>query len=72
MMGHHSDIHDEFLRGIIPRTVFEIFNRIYNSPTNNHFYIRIGMLQLYNGGVGDLIDVNKDNLEIRENNKLGI
>lgn len=30
------------------------------------------MLQIYNEKISDLIDVKKDNLEVRENNKLGI
>jgi len=32
----------------------------------------VGMMQIYNEHIGDLIDIKKDNLEVRESPKLGI
>lgn len=70
MMG--EDLTNPANMGIIPRSVFEIFSKILESPTNNQFYIRCGMMQIYNEHISDLIDVKKDNLEVRESTKLGI
>jgi len=70
MMG--ENINDIELMGIIPRSVFEIFSKILESPTDNQFYIRVGMMQIYNEKICDLIDIKKENLEVRESTKLGI
>lgn len=58
--------------GIIPRAIFDIFDKINTSATSNVFYIRVGMMQIYNEKISDLIDVQKSNLEVRESKTIGI
>ena len=62
-------------RGIIPRTIENIFNYIEsNSNKNNKFIIRAAYLQIYNEMISDLLkpDNTNKNLNIREDKKKGL
>ncbi len=50
--------------GIIPLSIKEIFSLMGNSK---NFKVKCSYFELYNENINDLLDVNKKNLEIREN-----
>ena len=60
-------------RGIIQRTIQDIFNYIeMTSNENTKFIIRASFLQIYNESISDLLKPDKKNLQIREDKKKGI
>ena len=60
-------------RGIIQRTIQDIFNYIETtSNENTKFIIRSSFLQIYNENISDLLKPDKKNLQIREDKKKGI
>ena len=60
-------------RGIIQRTIQDIFNYIeMTSNENTKFIIRASFLQIYNENISDLLKSDKKNLQIREDKKKGI
>ena len=60
-------------RGIIQRTIEDIFNFIeVTSKNNTKFIIRASYLQIYNESISDLLKPEKKNLQIREDKKKGI
>ncbi|KAL8426577.1 hypothetical protein Efla_001594 [Eimeria flavescens] len=64
-------------RGIVPTACEEIFSRIAaNQETEKTFEVRVGMLEIYNECVQDLLcsptDRPKGGLEIRESKQLGV
>ena len=60
-------------RGIIQRTIQDIFNFIETtSDENTKFIIRCSFLQIYNENISDLLKSDKKNLQIREDKKKGI
>ena len=60
-------------RGIIQRTIQDIFNYIeMTSNENTKFIIRASFLQIYNENISDLLKPDKKNLQIREDKKKGI
>ena len=60
-------------RGIIQRTIQDIFNFIETtSDENTKFIIRASFLQIYNENISDLLKSDKKNLQIREDKKKGI
>ena len=60
-------------RGIIQRTIQDIFNYIETtSNENTKFIIRASFLQIYNENISDLLKPDKKNLQIREDKKKGI
>ena len=57
-------------RGIIQRTIEEIFTYIeHTSNENTKFIIRASYLQIYNESISDLLKPEKKNLQIREDKK---
>ena len=57
-------------RGIIQRTIQDIFNFIETtSDSNTKFIIRASFLQIYNENISDLLKSDKKNLQIREDKK---
>ena len=50
--------------GIIPLSIKEIFSLMDN---NKNLKVKFSYFELYNENINDLLDVNKKNLEIREN-----
>lgn len=60
-------------RGIIPRSIEEVFNYIESFSNNNKkFMVRASYLQIYNENVSDLLRSEKGNLQIREDKKKGV
>lgn len=60
-------------RGIIQRSIEEIFNYIEQfSNSNTKFMVRAGYIQIYNEMISDLLKSEKTNLQIREDKKKGV
>ena len=64
-------------KGIVPISMFEIFERIKKSPAPNVEYeVQFSMMEIYNERVQDLIIDPKERpgqgLKVREHNKLGV
>jgi kinesin family protein 3/17 len=65
--GQHPD------RGIVPRSMEEIFKYIENCPNSNTaFMVRASYLQIYNEVISDLLKPEKGNLMIREDKRKGV
>ncbi len=64
---------DSELRGIIPRSVEEIFDFIQNrAAPNARFLVRASYLQIYNEVISDLLKPERTNLLIREDKLKGV
>ena len=60
-------------RGIIPRSIEEIFNYIeMYSSSDTKFMVRASYLQIYNESISDLLKPDKISLQIREDKKRGV
>ncbi|GIQ84986.1 kinesin-like protein, partial [Kipferlia bialata] len=60
-------------RGIIPRSVEEIFANIQSGASENKKYlVRASYLQIYNKQITDLLDPARGHLQIREDKKRGV
>lgn len=60
-------------RGIIPRSIEQIFGHIQrNASTRMRFLVRASYLQIYNEKISDLLKPEKTNLTIREDRKKGV
>uniref|UniRef100_H2ZQF0 Kinesin-like protein n=1 Tax=Ciona savignyi TaxID=51511 RepID=H2ZQF0_CIOSA len=51
-------LHDDHLRGIIPRIIDDIFNHIYTMDENLEFHIKISYFEIYLDKIKDLLDGN--------------
>jgi len=71
-MEGYSKNHQDEGRGIIPRSMEEIFNYIEKINTNTKFMVRASYLQIYNENINDLLKSEQVNLNIREDNKKGV
>eukprot|EP00877_Chromochloris_zofingiensis_P011298 jgi/Chrzof1/6421/Cz18g10030.t1 len=61
------------LRGIIPRTVEDIFVAIETDPEpSSKYLVRASYLQIYNEVISDLLKPEKTNLTIREDKRRGV
>lgn len=65
------DIFDTKLKGIIPRLINQIFNGI-RKMSEYEVTIKVSIIEIYNEKIRDLLDLNKINLEVYEDNKNGI
>lgn len=64
---------NDILRGIIPRSIEEIFNYIeLFSNADTKFMVRASYLQIYNENISDLLKPEKTSLQIREDKKKGV
>jgi hypothetical protein len=60
-------------RGIVPRSMEEIFAFIQMQKNNNmNFMVRASYLQIYNEVISDLLKVERTSLQIREDPKKGV
>jgi kinesin family member 5 len=61
------DIHDEHLKGLIPRTVEEIFRAVAEADEALEFVVKVSYIEIYMERVRDLLDVyhTKVNLQVR-------
>ena len=72
MEGFHFDLADP-LRGMIPRSVEEIFEYIESSDSSDHkFLVRVSYVQIYNEVISDLLKSDRVSLQIREEKKKGV
>ncbi|GAA5816305.1 hypothetical protein MFLAVUS_009831 [Mucor flavus] len=67
MMGYGED------KGIIPRTCYELFDRVKDKKTSTlDFQVEVSYIEIYNEKVRDLLNPqNKSNLKVREHPVLG-
>eukprot|EP00818_Percolomonas_sp_WS_P009528 CAMPEP_0117441560 /NCGR_PEP_ID=MMETSP0759-20121206/3697_1 /TAXON_ID=63605 /ORGANISM="Percolomonas cosmopolitus, Strain WS" /LENGTH=580 /DNA_ID=CAMNT_0005233417 /DNA_START=21 /DNA_END=1760 /DNA_ORIENTATION=+ len=70
---HSSSSNDlnSALLGLIPRAVHQIFQHIHSNNDTTEFRVTVSFMQIYMERVMDLLDINKDNLQIREDPKYG-
>lgn len=66
-----NEIHDEALKGLIPRIVEQIFDFVNRSDYNVQFQFKLSVLQIYKEVIYDLLTGEKD-LKIKENPAKGI
>ena len=68
------NIYDEDKRGIIPRSVYAIFDGVSQSDANIEFTLKVSYIEIYMERIRDLLDVHrvKNNLTIREDKVNGI
>ncbi len=67
-----GDLDSEQFRGIIPRMVVNVFERIAQASESIEFTVKAGMLEIYNEKIRDLLDPSKNNLNVREDKQRGI
>ena len=70
MLG--PDIDNEEQKGIIPRMVGGIFNKIESAPEEVEFTVKVSFIEIYNEKIRDLLDPRKTNLKVRENKDHGV
>jgi kinesin family protein 5 len=58
--------------GIIPRMIHQVFNHILNSASDIEYIVKVSMIEIYMEKIKDLIDVNRVNLNVREEKSKGI
>ena len=64
---------DHARRGIIPRSVEELFDYIHNvADSSIRFLVRASFLQIYNENISDLLKPQRTNLAIRSGKKKGV
>ena len=68
MMG---DLVNENNSGIIPRMVRHVFHHIENSPSEYEYIVKVSMMEIYMERIKDLIDIDRVNLNIREDKNRG-
>ncbi|GBG33339.1 Kinesin-related protein 3 [Hondaea fermentalgiana] len=66
------NITDPELAGIIPRTVEAIFQYIARAGENMEFTVRGSYVEIYLERIRDLLDVSRQNLQVREDPNRGI
>jgi len=70
MLG--PDIDDDENKGIIPRMVEGIFQKIESAPEDIEFTVKVSMIEIYNEKIRDLLDPKKNNLKIHEQKDKGV
>jgi kinesin family member 5 len=53
------------MKGLLPRSVEAIFERISSSPNYLEFRIKVSMIEIYMEKIRDLLDPAKTDLKIR-------
>jgi kinesin family protein 5 len=69
MQGILNNIERE---GIIPRMIRHVFNFIINSPPDIEYTVKVSMIEIYMEKIKDLIDLDRYNLNVREDKAKGI
>lgn len=67
-----GEIDNDEYEGVIPRTITFLFDSIINAPEEVEFTVKISMLEIYMEKIRDLLDLDKYNLNIREDRNKGI
>ena len=66
------DIYDESLKGIIPRMVSTVFDKISSADESSEFLVRIGFCEIYLEKIKDLIDPARKDLKVLEDKARGV
>eukprot|EP00826_Nyctotherus_ovalis_P022017 TRINITY_DN17208_c0_g1_i3.p1 TRINITY_DN17208_c0_g1~~TRINITY_DN17208_c0_g1_i3.p1 ORF type:complete len:716 (-),score=267.91 TRINITY_DN17208_c0_g1_i3:108-2255(-) len=67
-----GDLDDEDVKGLVPRLVGELFDKIEEASEAIEFVIGVAMIEIYNEKIKDLLDPSKDNLSVREERIRGV
>ena len=67
-----GELDDAELKGIIPRLVDALFERIEKAGNKIEFTIKSGMIEIYNEKLKDLLNTDNDSLSIREEKQRGV
>ena len=67
-----GDLDDIDVKGIIPRIVDTLFERIDSAGSKIEFTIKSGMIEIYNEKLKDLLDPTNDKLNVREEKQKGV
>ena len=70
MMG--ADIEDPEAKGIIPRIVEQIFDRIMQSDGSIEFTVKVSYMEIYMEKIRDLLVPHNDNLPVHEDKQRGV
>jgi hypothetical protein len=65
-------IDDPEAEGIIPRMIRNVFSHIMNSSEDIEFTVKVSMIEIYMEKIRDLIDISRNNLNIREDRAKGL
>lgn len=65
-------LNDSEYEGIIPRSINLLFDSILNANEDLEFTVKVSMLEIYMEKIRDLLDINRINLNIREDKVKGI
>ena len=66
------NIHDEKMKGIIPRMMDALFVGLINASSATEFSIKVSFLEIYMERIQDLLDESKSNLQVKEDKARGI
>ena len=66
------DIFDENLKGIIPRMVSTVFDRISKTDETTEYLVKIGFCEIYLEKIKDLIDPTRKDLKVSEDKARGV
>ncbi len=74
MMGPDGGkaIDDANLKGIVPRCIMGIFQSIQAASEDIEFLVKVSYVEIYMEKIRDLLDISKNNLNIREDKTKGI
>ena len=67
-----GDIHDEKMKGVVPRAANAIFNYISKSESDVDFVVKCSMLEIYREILNDLLTTEKLDLKIKNHPQKGI
>jgi kinesin family member 5 len=67
-----SNIKDKDSKGIIPRMMDSLFEGMVNASESTEFTLRVSFLEIYLERIQDLLDSNKNNLQVKEDKLRGI
>jgi len=59
-----GNIDDPQLRGIIPRMVDTVFQEVEEAPEDVEFTVKVGMVEIYQERIRDLLEPSHDSLSI--------
>lgn len=66
------DIHDDQMKGLIPRSIQYLFRSIENSLVTFEWLVKVSVFEIYMEKIRDLLDVDRRDLRIREDNLKGV
>ena len=66
------DINDLENRGVIPRMVSFVFDKIRSASSEMVFEVKVSMIEIYMEKIQDLLDRSKTNLKVAEDSKKGV